>query len=135
MIYDADFFLNRFRHIPEDKWCTFMLDDGDGKHYVLGHCNVQAYVENEMSIALGKLFQFLFPDWRQVEFEYMGADIMDLIYSVNDGSSERFKAYGITPKERVINVLLAVKEKKETEAAVIAAHKIANTKSTIYETA
>lgn len=138
MKYDVNFFLDYFRSIPEPLWRKGEIGTGDA-HCVLGHCHVERdYKDTPMSSALGGLFQYLFPEWRRVDFAFGWSaplDTVDLIYAVNDGLCDEFKKYGTSPKERVINVLLAIKEKQEMEEAVEQVQMIINTQIPLYETA
>lgn len=38
MIYDADFFIEFFSKIPEEKWTTWIFEDNKGRRCALGHC-------------------------------------------------------------------------------------------------
>ncbi len=38
--YDAQFFIDKFKAIPESKWCVGTLSDEGGRKCALGHCGM-----------------------------------------------------------------------------------------------
>ena len=37
--YNVDYFIKKFEAIPESKWCTQKIDNGNGQYWALGHCD------------------------------------------------------------------------------------------------
>ena len=81
-MYDLNHFLNKFRLIPDDKWCSDNLSTKDGARCALGHCNL-----NQEGPGLVSLFMAgsMYPT------------------TVNDGKDPRFKQ--TTPKARILAAL------------------------------
>lgn len=103
MKYDVDYFIQKFSAIPEELWCT-QTYESQGQFCAYGHCGYRPYSgESERAIpecnALGNVF----------------GDLL-LPIRINDGEKasrsrdgKDYSVLGTTPKERIINALLKIK--------------------------
>lgn len=92
MIYDIDYFINKFSSIPEEKWCADHFVNGK-KHCALGHCGQDPFTgRTEESHSLINLF----PHKQSVS-------------AINDGGNEDYQQP--TPKQRVLAALNDLKNK------------------------
>ena len=96
MTYDVDYFINKFKSIPEDKWCVDEFVNKQGQCCVYGHCGLT-----------------------DVEYDSPEADDLgDLFYSigylnpalVNNGVDPRYTQN--TPKQRIMAALKDIKNGK-----------------------
>lgn len=97
MNYDIPYFIKKFEAIPEERWCSYVLTDGE-KHCALGHCGAKAtsYKESKEELALqGLRWMDPRPD------AYYVADI-------NDGRDPDFRQW--SPKQRILAWLKALEE-------------------------
>lgn len=39
--YTVDYFINKFKAIPRNRWCTGSLVDTEGRRCALGHCQIR----------------------------------------------------------------------------------------------
>ena len=98
-IYDADYFLNKFRAIPEEKWIrgTYGAGGPDEPHCALGHCGMRrkndGSFDSSEAIALRDIFRGHFP-----------------VHEVNDGFIPHLFPQD-SPKERILAALQFIKEK------------------------
>jgi len=96
MIYNKEYFINKFKTIPEEQWCTgwyFSFDKKTGQlqHCALGHCNASAKGSSSEAEALQRLFL----RHLRVGVEY-----------VNDNPLSGYHNYRqATPKARVLAAL------------------------------
>lgn len=94
-----DFFIEKFKAIPDNKWCTGILKDFYGRHCALGHCGSYSeagvQVETVESQTLGKLFLEKFNDRCAVA-------------NINDGHYSMF--IQPTPKARILAALKWLKK-------------------------
>lgn len=105
-IYDIDYFIDKFKYIPDDLWCIEKFTDDRERHCALGHCDI--YYKNGLAIlgdeseALQKLF---------MSYDYSVAE-------VNDDRCVKFRhQFGgkyKNPKERILVALELFKSKNET---------------------
>lgn len=123
MIYDVDYFINKFEAIPDDKWCTGQLTSGRVDpitqeesilHCAFGHCGLKleqfasldTIAQNKEAIALQKLF---------TPYDQMnsGNNIsLSGVVLVNDGIPTvryDYNKLGTDPKSRILAALHLIK--------------------------
>lgn len=88
MIYDVDYFINKFSSIPEEKWCTDKFTDHDKCYCALGFCGETDRSHTEESEALILLIMNIVP--------------------INDGGHPIYQQP--TPKQRVLAALNDLKK-------------------------
>lgn len=90
MKYDLNYFIAKFKKIPESEWCigAFELE---GRHCARGHCGETMMGDTEESTALLEIVR------------------MNTITGVNDGDLAEYRSFGKTPKQRVVNYLKHIK--------------------------
>ena len=100
MMYDADWYLNFFAPIPEEKWCEGSYADLEGRHCAIGHC----YIGRG-----DRLHRKEVPEVSNliILFEI---HLNECPQTVNDRMSIRFNQH--TPKKRIIAALLQIKAKQ-----------------------
>jgi hypothetical protein len=112
MIYDVNHFIKKFKSIPEEKWITDKLQDGEGRCCAQGHCGVGRHdLSNLRSIpgteayALVELFGVIDDGYR--------------IAFINNGDDPNYQQP--TPKQRVLAALYDLKRQEQlvTEAQEI----------------
>ncbi|MEK6884004.1 MAG: hypothetical protein AABY22_30520 [Nanoarchaeota archaeon] len=91
--YNVDFFIEKFRQIPEDKWITKTYSDGEAK-CALGHCG---YGYHGKTTKMGKSLLNLFYENKLAVVE------------INDGLTKKFLQK--TPKTRIMAALNFIKKK------------------------
>lgn len=96
-IYNAQYFIDKFEKIPEDKWCTKYFQEDD-KHCVLGHCGVKntAILTEEANKLIDLFFNHKI-----------------YITHVNDGLINEYN--DPTPKQRILHALKDILEKTVSE--------------------
>jgi hypothetical protein len=88
-VYNAQYFIDKFSTIPEEKWCTGKFEDEHGRHCALGHCGARkSFVRTEEANALSALI------WPM---------------SINDGDADDYQQP--TPKQRILAALEDAKKK------------------------
>lgn len=94
MKYTVDYFINKFKNIPNSKWTTGAINDSDtGKHCALGHCHQKHGEWTNEQRALIDLFVF---------------NLGQTVQNINDfGQVIGFK--GSNPKSRILNALKKIK--------------------------
>lgn len=99
MKYTVDYFINKFKKIPENKWCTITYDNGNGQYCALGHCgaNYNSDFDCDFSEEASEL-QNLF-------FNELKLDVA----TVNDSTKMKEK----TPKKRILAMLKKIKRKQK----------------------
>lgn len=96
--YTVDYFIEKFKRIPEDRWCTGKLKTENESHCALGWCGVTSMANlNKESKALVALFS---ERWLSVA-------------GVNDGWDSRFNLE--TPKERILAALDYIKSREKKD--------------------
>lgn len=96
IIYDLDYFINKFNDIPTYDWTTNTYQNIYGSKCAFGHCGSTNQKHSEESAKLIDLMISL------------GVDSIDILMA-NDGYLDFIK-YGHTPKERVVNYLKSLKD-------------------------
>jgi hypothetical protein len=100
--YNKEYFLNKFKAIPDEQWiCNGDLQHEDKKNVgcALYHCGVREdvnhmdYVPTEEALALATL---LSKDKHLPKDDYF-----QIVYRINDGAGMR----DMTPKQAIINAL------------------------------
>ncbi len=93
--FDVDYFIKKFRAIPEAKWCTQLLrNHDDTQRCALGHCLTlpDSYFSSECG-ALQELF----------------SETLDTFPGfVNDGDHSRYQQ--LSPKKRILAALKDIKK-------------------------
>lgn len=121
VIYNVDHFINKFRAIPEEMWCTTEFINGSGSKCANGHCGIRSIIDfNNESMALQKVFSPLM-------VTSMGVLINDYVnYSlkaayINNGDTDQYQQP--TPKQRILQALYDIKamqdKPKEEQPRVI----------------
>ena len=99
MVYNVDYFINKFSQIPEEKWITGRYGDGQGNCCALGHCGETLMDESEEADALRLLANSqAFP-----------------VARINDRDSHIFGITGATPKQRILQMLNIIKESQQND--------------------
>lgn len=91
MIYDLEYFIEKFSSIPDDRWIEGRYIDESGCCCALGHCGHRQGSQG------GTIESF--------EIQ----EICPLIHRINDGYSA-YRSLGSTPKERVVNYLKSLRK-------------------------
>lgn len=92
MKYTIDYFIKKFKAIPNDRWCQGSYTHPDGSHCALGHCGHRTLSgETLESKALGKLFGY-----------------RPLVARINDGIDTRYTQK--TSKGRILAALNDLKQ-------------------------
>lgn len=113
MVYDVDYFINKFEGIPENKWTTGNMGImGQTLKCALGFCGIKKdyYPETKQSRALSKLF-----GGKVISQGYY--DVSN-VYYVNDGipSGLGIKYLNInSPKQRILAALYDIKKMQQPE--------------------
>lgn len=96
--YDADYFIEKFKKIPANKWTTGILENEKGQKCALGHCGLGGAnsIDNTESLFLRNLF-----------FEYLNS----VLSNVNDDLHTQYTQK--SPKTRVLAALKDIKKKME----------------------
>lgn len=94
-MYTVDYFIRKFEAIPEERWCVYVTDDGNGRHCAYGHCLHNDAVTPE-SMALIELFP-----------------LNENAAVINNGHSPRYPQP--TPKQRILAALHDIKKMQEPE--------------------
>lgn len=103
--YTVDFFIKKFRKIPESRWTVDKLHDG-ARHCALGHCGLNPddiIDRSPMAKALNKLFYF--------HFGVEAPDINDQSKSISEKGIVEFP--GFTPRQRILGALKKIKQIKQ----------------------
>lgn len=95
--YDAQYFIEKFEAIPEDRWTTGEYVNSSKQCCALGHCGFRNN-KNQIWTPEGEALVSLFDDG--------GLGIID---GVNDGHDPRYRQP--TPKQRVLAALRDAKER------------------------
>ncbi len=127
MQMNAQYFINKFKAISEERWGTLALKDDEGRCCALGHCGVKSH-----SYADPNLFGLvitediptdestaLVSNFKKSKF-FQGSKVTD----INDGLSW-FTFLGETPRERLLNALEIIRNEQELEAVETAADGLA----------
>ncbi len=106
--YSVDFYISKFEAIPNEQWCTGVLDDGAGRHCALGHCGEvfirAASQPSAESRALSELF------WNALETspnrvnDYPGKTLFMFAHPYSQP----------TPKARILAALYDIKARAES---------------------
>jgi len=101
MKYTAQYFIDKFTLIPEDKWTTGVLNNGKAC-CVLGHCGLIEFYNSiddypEEIIALIVMFSKL------IKNKGRPWDQLSNVYEINDYKSLPY--FQSTPKERILAAL------------------------------
>lgn len=111
MIYDVQFFIDKFSAIPEDHWCTAVFTDGDGKHCANGHCgrtnSMHMTVESAALVALFLPLHLTEHFGKKVIYDF---DYYEgwKIAMINDGITDQYQQD--TPKQRILAALYDIKK-------------------------
>ncbi len=90
MTMDAQYFINKFTAITEDRWTIKTFSDRLGRCCAMGHCGGPSTDEAE---------------WLEYRFRQLGLTV----FQVNDGSDPRYQQP--TPKQRILAALRDAKER------------------------
>jgi hypothetical protein len=94
--YTVDYFIAKFKAIPEEKWCVEAYKDDSGRCCALGHCMAEDTPEVEAS------FESIYGLFTRI---FAGPT------TVNDGRDPRYPQP--TPKQRILAALRDIKAKQE----------------------
>lgn len=106
MIYDVDYFINKFEAIPENKWTTGFFKN-NGKCCANGHCGIDESTEvqeGEEAHALAMLLMPLRKDYWQ---KFLGDPVYEVTAVINDGGIDEYPQ--TTPKQRILAALYDIK--------------------------
>jgi hypothetical protein len=107
MIYDAQFFIDKFDAIPEEKWTTGFFEL-NGAHCANGHCGVtdSNYKSNikeaDALVALLRTLEIT------TLTDYDGFGIFEITANINDGFTSEYQQE--TPKQRILAALYDIKK-------------------------
>lgn len=105
MKYDAQYFIDKFEAIPDEKWCTKTFANNKGAFCALGHCGaiIGRYgdINTEESLALKNLFASFGADYDVQPISFLPSWI-------NDGKYKEFLQE--TPKARMLAALQLIKD-------------------------
>lgn len=90
MKYTVDYFINKFKNIPRNKWCISDYTDGYGKFCALGHCGENVRERTDES---------------KVLHEFLSHNTID----INDGTHPHYKQKH--PRTRILAALREVKKR------------------------
>jgi hypothetical protein len=100
MIYDVDYFINKFEAIPEEKWITLAFGSA-GAHCALGHCGCD---EDENGTRLHTI------ESAALENLFL-QNVKVSVMNVNDYTGPDFRLYQQpTPKQRILAALYDIKK-------------------------
>lgn len=88
--YTVDYFIEKFRVIPEKNWTIGEFTSKDGKCCALGHCGHKITEYTPEGSTLDCMF-----------LEQLGVGVAD----VNDGTTNEISFLGATPQERILVAL------------------------------
>ena len=91
--YTAQYFIDKFKAIPDEQWCTHNYTNEDGNHCAYGHCGVRGGIGTHESNGLDKLSLS--------------------IISINDGNQIAYSQP--TPRGRVLAALLDLRDTTNKE--------------------
>jgi len=103
-MYDVDYFINKFKAIPANKWITRNFMNNKGACCAYGHCGLDKFGASETpeSLALRDLFV---------------SELSISPIDVNDTKDLRLSSgaviKGKTPKTRILNALKLIKQLQE----------------------
>lgn len=103
MNYNVDYFLNKFREIPEENWCVNTYQADEDTFCAFGHCGARVSdtgrdITTSESHALLDLIQ---------------RNLRDFVAGINDGDSPDYQQ--ATPKERILAALMDIKKLESVE--------------------
>ena len=94
-VYDVDYFIKKFKAIPDEKWCRASFGDAISR-CVMGHCGMvtdNGFRETAESEALVGIFNLTH---------------VSEVFPINDGTCPKYKQS--TPKARILAALSDIKE-------------------------
>lgn len=127
MKMDAQYFIDKFEAIPEERWCTSVFRNGKGQMCANGHCGVKfaelsamRIIETEESSALCDVFTkvkihdgFGNP---LLDYSILGRNYSNIAALINNGRSVEYQQF--TPKQRILAALRDVQTKEQQDKAV-----------------
>lgn len=121
VIYNVDHFINKFRAIPEEMWCTSDFITGSGSKCANGHCGIRSIIDfNNESMALQKVFSPLMVTGMGVLINDYANYSLKAAY-INNGNTDQYQQP--TPKQRILQALYDIKamqdKPKEEQPKVI----------------
>lgn len=127
---DAQYFINKFEAIPEEKWCIGEFKDEKGAKCANGHCGVTQlhpfYLTRE-SRALQRVFANVivhYPSGKPLKDNFYpdGLRYSNIAAAINNCSTVEYQQS--TPKQRILAALRDIQTTEEANNAVEAAKEI-----------
>lgn len=124
LIYDLNYFINKFKNIPDNQWICGHLENKTEEKIMscaLGHCGVkyfeQAYLDNIEAFALVQLFnKYIFPEIK----DDLNEQSWEIVANINDGNFDEVPAELSdiidnldTAKNRILCTLNWIKEQQK----------------------
>lgn len=103
MIYDVDYFIKKYKSIPEEKWCIESRLTEDGRRCAHGHC----YIGEADFLAQNKEENALI----EIAENYKSITGGVGFATINNGWDEKYKQP--TPKQRILAALYDIKKLQE----------------------
>lgn len=103
MVFDADYFIQKFSSIAEDKWITGNYVDSEGRRCAVGHCLIDEIEEEVHSLYV--LFKC---------GHAAGVIPGRSVTYCNDGGQDWYD-YASTPKRRILKALRALRDAEEKD--------------------
>lgn len=100
MIYDVNYFIDKFSKIPENLWCINSRDDGHGRRCAHGWCDINNYGDEMFTKEELALHQVFKPLCNGGGCAY-----------INNGGDKRYPQP--TPKQRILAALYDIKKMQE----------------------
>lgn len=114
-MFSLDYFIEKFKSIPDNRWNVGHQIKDDGTHCALGHCG-ESYGPEQMALSdiLGnirvkiakKVTNNVYNVGEVIDFSYLGK-----IAAINNGETEEYQQS--TPKERILAALYDVKKMQQ----------------------
>lgn len=111
---DAQYFIDKFEAIPEEKWAINVLQTIDGRRCAIGHCLGSRLPEGVVLTVLSS--GSLNDEVRVLQNLFRDHLCFGIVVKVNDGTDPRYQQE--TPKQRILAALRDIKTKEDEEKAV-----------------
>ena len=119
---DAQYFINKFEAIPEEKWCINYQMNGKGQRCALGHLMPEDAIrwscyghQTSEGLAISKLFEGCINGVMKSYYpEFQGALNVAV---VNNGGALEYQQS--TPKQRILAALRDIQKKEQEQKALL----------------
>lgn len=114
-MFTLDYFIEKFKSIPDNRWNVGHQIKDDGTHCALGHCGI-GYGPEQMALAdiLGDISVKIVRKVTNNSYdigEVINTSYLGKIAAINNGETEEYQQS--TPKERILAALYDVKKMQQ----------------------